>query len=207
VLTAIIDLKMNNLGSVSKALEICGSDSIVVDRATKLKGASAIVLPGVGSFGSGMKYLKDTGLDNEISETVLTNGVPILGICLGMHLMSDWGEEGGLTKGLSLIEGEVKRIDSQNSSLRLPHVGWNEVDFIGESRLFKGIKNHQDFYFVHSYRLNARHSQQVLATTPYGEHFASCVKGDGPIFGVQFHPEKSSQAGFSIIRNFLDIAR
>lgn len=204
---AIIDLRLNNLGSVIKVLELCNVDISVVDKVEKFKKPSAVILPGVGSFNAGMDRLIETGLGPLVYEAVRGDQVPILGICLGMHLMAGSGEEGGLREGLSLIPGNVKRLEVKKYGLKCPHIGWNEVNFSKPAQIFHGINTGEDFYFVHSYCFCPENSDHILSRTPYGENFVSCVSKDDLIYGVQFHPEKSSKKGHALIKNFLEIVR
>lgn len=197
----IIDYGMCNLGSVRRAFEECGADAIVSSNPSDLANADRVVLPGVGAFEKGMKNLKDGGWVQGIRDIALEKKVPLLGICLGMQLMSDKGYEGGEIEGLGLIRGEVTRLQPKSDE-RIPHIGWNEVCHKRSSALLDDIKDHTDFYFVHSYEFKPARSEDVLATTPYCGEFTSVV-GRENILGVQFHPEKSQKPGFQIIRNFL----
>lgn len=202
----IIDYGLCNLGSVRRAFEECGATAFVSDSPHDADGASHFVLPGVGAFGDAMKNLKDAGWDAALKKNVLEKNVPILGICLGMQLLAERGFEGGEHEGLGLIPGEVIKLYSDNPSIsfRVPHIGWNEINKKKDHTLLDQLKPNTDFYFVHSYFFNTKNEDHVLATTPYGREFPSIV-GSDKIMGVQFHPEKSSRAGFQIIRNFLTI--
>lgn len=198
----IIDYGMGNLGSVRRSFEECGASVVISDRPEDLKRASHAVLPGVGAFGAGMKNLRDKGLVQPIRELAIDDGVPLLGICLGMQLLAEKGLEGGQTEGLRLIAGQVERLAPRSTSERVPHVGWNEVHTTAEWPLFAGIPEGADFYFVHSYHLSPGDERQLAAFAPYcGRTTAAVVAGS--VCGVQFHPEKSSRAGFRLIRNFL----
>ena len=202
----IIDYGLCNLGSVKRAFEECGANAFVTDNPHDAEGASHFVLPGVGAFGDAMKNLKDAGWDVAIRKHVLEKNIPLFGICLGMQLLAQKGFEGGEHEGLGLIPGEVMKLYSDNpsTSFRVPHIGWNEINRKQEHPLLDQLKTNTDFYFVHSYFFNAQNEDNVLATTPYGREFPSII-GSNKIMGVQFHPEKSSRAGFQIIRNFLTI--
>jgi imidazole glycerol-phosphate synthase subunit HisH len=200
---AIIDYGMCNLGSVRRAFEECGAKVSVIDDPAGLRSASHIVLPGVGAFRDGMNRIREKKWDVAIREAAGAEGVPLLGICLGMQLLGGRGTEGGETDGLGLIPGEVRKLVQTSSHERIPHVGWNEVGHRADDPLFHGIGNGVDFYFVHSYHFQAADDTHVTARTPYCGGFASAVRS-GNVFGVQFHPEKSSTSGFRLIRNFLE---
>lgn len=200
---AIIDYGMSNLDSVARAVQECGGDPYLTTGPRDLQTASRIILPGVGVFANGMRHLRDQGYEEALNEHVLGRRIPFLGICLGMQLMAIRGDEGGETKGLGWIDGEVRRLDGSGSGSRIPHVGWNEVVHSG-GELFKGIPSSRDFYFVHSYHLRPTRPEDALARTPYCGGFVSAV-ARGLIFGAQFHPEKSQKVGFQVLRNFLSI--
>lgn len=202
---AIIDYGMGNLASVRRAFEVCGAqNAFIAEEPKALRDASHIVLPGVGAFADGMTQLKKSGWDEVILEAA-DKGVPLLGICLGMQLLAQRGHEGGLTNGLGIIPGEVKLMQPQNESERIPHVGWNEVYTDEQDRLFSGVKPGTDFYFVHSYHVIPESETDVLGSTPYCEKIVSAVKRKN-VYGVQFHPEKSSTAGFQILKNFVSLS-
>lgn len=200
---AIVEYGMGNLGSVCRAVEACGGGPVLASRPRDLDGAAAVVLPGVGAFAEGMRNLRQRGLD-EALKTWAGRGRPLLGLCLGMQLLAKRGSEGGDTSGLDLIDGEVRRLDP-GDGLRIPHVGWNEVDIVRSSPLFAGIPSRKDFYFVHSYELVCGDERDVVATTPYGRPIVSAV-ARGEVFGVQFHPEKSQHVGLQLLRNFVAYA-
>ncbi|MDA8105322.1 MAG: imidazole glycerol phosphate synthase subunit HisH [Nitrospiraceae bacterium] len=200
--TLIIDFGMGNLGSVRRAFEECGADAFISDDPGKMESADHVVLPGVGAFVDGMARLRRGGWEEAIQEAVIEDAVPLLGICLGMQLLADNGYEGGEECGLKLIPGEVRRLDPVDPLVRVPHVGWNEVHRERDHPLFSGIANGSDFYFVHSYHFIPLNPDDVLATTPYCGSFVSAVQS-GNALGVQFHPEKSGQPGFRLLRNFL----
>lgn len=198
----IIDYGMGNLGSVRRAFEECGADVLVSTNPGELKTASHIVLPGVGAFGDGMSNLKSGGWIEPLKSTLLTEQIPFLGICLGMQLLADRGFESGECEGLGLIAGEVKKLVPTHARELIPHIGWNEVCPISQSGLFENTAPGTDFYFVHSYHFVPQNKVHALAETPYCGRFV-CAVGQDNILGVQFHPEKSSKAGFGLIRNFL----
>ncbi|MBM3673080.1 MAG: imidazole glycerol phosphate synthase subunit HisH [Actinobacteria bacterium] len=199
---AIIDYGMCNLDSVQRALEECGASATITDEPADLDHADRIVLPGVGAFGDAMARMRARGLDTALKELVLGDGVPFLGICLGMQMIATVGEEGGETPGLGWIDGVVRRLQPNAVDRRIPHIGWNEVEARGSSTLLQGIPPRSDFYFVHSYHLDCDVDADSAGVTPYCGEFTSVVER-GAIFGVQFHPEKSQQHGFRVLKNFL----
>jgi imidazole glycerol-phosphate synthase subunit HisH len=202
--TAIIDYGMCNLDSVARAVYECGHSPLFAKNAIELAECDSIILPGVGSFAEGMKNIRELGLDIAIREEVLSNKIPILGICLGMQLLSEKGSEGGETDGLGLIQGEVIKLKPRNPDEKIPHIGWNEVNQHKSSQIFKGILNGKDFYFAHSYHFICSDPNDILAKTHYCGGFISAVS-KGTVFGVQFHPEKSLNLGLKLLSNFLSI--
>ena len=200
----IVDYNLSNLGSIRRSLEECGASPLVSDDPKTLKTATRIVLPGVGAFADGMANLRQMGWVSALREAVREERIPMLGICLGMQLLADVGHEGGTVEGLGLVPGQVRRLEPDDPNTKIPHVGWNEVYRSSGSSLFEGIPDGSDYYFVHSYHFIPRDRENVLATTPYCNGFASAV-GAGSVFGVQFHPEKSGRPGFQILKNFLRI--
>lgn len=200
---AVVDYGMCNLDSVRRALEEAGGRPFVTGDPGELDAADRIVLPGVGAFADAVRNLRDRGLDDALRKQVLDDGVPFLGVCLGMQLLATAGHEGGRTDGLGWVAGEVVRLEPTGAGERVPHVGWNEVHTSGASPLFEGIPDRTDFYFVHSFHLRCDDGGDVLATTPYCGSFTSAV-ARGHVFGVQFHPEKSQRHGIRLLRNFLN---
>lgn len=200
---AIIDYGMSNLASISRAFEECRASFFLCDNPSDLKSVTHIVLPGVGAFSEGMKNIRSRKFDKSIKQAVLNDKIPILGVCLGMQLLADFGVEGGSSKGLGLIDGKIDLLSSKKQEERIPHAGWNEIVIKKNSEILKNIPNHSDFYFVHSYYLNTD-KKNILATTPYCGEFPSVIK-KGNVYGVQFHPEKSQTRGFQIIKNFISI--
>lgn len=198
---AIVDYGMGNLDSVARAVEECGGRPVVTCDRRELARAAAVVLPGVGSFGQGMANIRERGLDRVLVEDVAQQNVPLLGLCLGMQLLTTTGIEGEATAGLDLISGHVERLEP-TASLRVPHVGWNEVHHVRPHPLFEGIPSGRDFYFVHGYHVRCDDPRDVIATTPYGEDLTVAF-GRNSVIGVQFHPEKSQRVGFQLLRNFL----
>jgi imidazole glycerol-phosphate synthase subunit HisH len=197
----IVDYGMGNLFSVSKALERLNADYFISGDKDELLSADALLLPGVGSFRDAMEVLQaDT-----IKEFAAT-GKPLLGICLGMQLLFEDSDENGLTKGLGLLPGKVRRFSGTNAdgeTYKVPHMGWNKLEFVNSSPLLKGLE--EDYvYFVHSYYVSAENSEVLLAKTDYHEE-VSAVVGKDNIFGMQFHPEKSSKLGMALLKNFLNL--
>ncbi len=200
---AIVDYGMGNRRSVQKAFEHVGADARITRDHDVLRDADALVIPGVGAFPLAMANLKDLGLDALIRERA-AEGTPILGICLGMQLLFDRSLELEATEGLGLVHGEVTPIDS--GGLRIPHIGWNEVRFEHPSPLTSGLPaDGCPFYHVHSLAPRPSHDEDIIGTTQYGERFATIV-AHGSIFGVQFHPEKSSRHGLEMLGNFARLA-
>ena len=202
---AVINYGMGNLGSVRRSLENLGADVIVAEHPIQLLDVNRIILPGVGSFGEGMKKLSTKGWIESLQKQVIEEGKPLLGICLGMQMLSSSSEENGLNEGLNFISGKVLRLDKLGCRLRIPHVGWNEVNHQESTPLFKNIPQSIDFYFVHSYALIADDTSNVIATSNYDMSITSAVSKNH-IFGTQFHPEKSSKAGQQILKNFIEFA-
>ncbi len=196
---AIVDYGMGNRRSVQKAFEHVGARAAITRDHDELKAADALVVPGVGAFPLAMANLKDLGLDELIRERA-AEGTPILGICLGLQLLFERSLELEATDGLGLIEGEVTPIATKG--LRVPHIGWNEVRFEHPSALTSGLpEDGCPFYHVHSLAVRPARAADVVGTTEYGERFATIVE-HGSIFGVQFHPEKSSRHGLEMLGNF-----
>jgi glutamine amidotransferase len=198
----VLDYGMGNLDSVRRALEECGARPYVSSEPASLGAADAVVLPGVGAFALAMQRLRELRLDTALREEVLGQGVPLLGICLGMQILAKASEEGEATPGLGFIDADVQRLSPRTSNERVPHMGWNDVRQEPGSRLFRDIPPGSDFYFVHSYHMVCRDDSDVLATTDYCGGFTSVVARDS-IVGVQFHPEKSQRFGLALLRNFL----
>lgn len=201
---AIVDYGLCNLDSIARAVEECGARPHVTDDPLELAEADRIILPGVGSFADAMSNLREKRLDAAMGERVVGDGVPFLGICLGMHLMARRGHEGRSADGLGWIDGDVRRLEPTASDERVPHVGWNEVEPVDGAPLFDGVAPGSDFYFVHSFHLDCADPDQVQGRTPYCDGFVSAVAKDN-LFGVQFHPEKSQKTGFRLLTNFLQL--
>lgn len=198
----IIDYKMGNLRSVQKAFEAVGCNAVISNEHDVIKNAEKIILPGVGSFKDGMKNLKDLGLIDVLSKEVVENKKPFLGICLGMHLIASKGYENGITSGLNWIKSEVVKFNFSHTdhSLKIPHVGWNNATYQNSGKLFEGVEDNNDFYFVHSYYFKTS-EDVVTSTSNYGVDFTSSIQKNN-IYAFQFHPEKSQSVGLKIIKNF-----
>lgn len=205
---AVVDYKKGNLKSVERGLGACGADVLVTDVPEDILRADALVLPGVGAFADAMGTLEETGQANAIRQAV-AGGTPFLGICLGMHLMFEGGEEHAEdvpVKGLGILPGTVgrlPRLDAAGNAHKIPHVGWNTVDALDEV-LFAGIPQGSYFYFTHSFA--APDSAYTCGRTAHSVTFPSAVRR-GRAFGVQFHPEKSSDAGAKLLQNFVDLVK
>lgn len=198
---AIIDYGMGNLRSVQKGFEKVRYPAEIVTEPEALTKAKGVVLPGVGAFGDAMDNLKKWGFIEAIKE-VTARGIPFLGICLGLQLMFEESEEWGIHKGLGLFPGRVKRFEA---GLKVPHMGWNQIEIQKVSPILKGIPDRSAFYFVHSYYVDTNEDVTVTLTD-YGTRFTS-IAGRDNIFGIQFHPEKSSSLGLKILQNFGGLAK
>jgi len=208
---AIVDYESGNLKSVSKAVEFASekvgakTEVSIINLANDLKQFDKIILPGQGSFKQCYHSLNSIdGLIEELNNMVLNQKKNILGICVGMQLFADYGDEDGGSKGFGWIKGEVKKIKLNNPSLKLPHMGWNTISVQKKSKLFEGIQNESHFYFVHSYSFAVADKNDVLAITDYSNPVIAAVEKDN-IFGTQFHPEKSQENGIKILENFIKL--
>ena len=199
---SIVDYNMGNICSVTNALDYLSISYQVITTPAEVLAAERLLLPGVGGFSEGIRELESTGLGKAICEHVSTHDVPLLGICLGMQLLAEQGEEGGKTAGLGLIPGVVKKMMAVNGH-KIPHVGWEGINKSQQSRLLSHITSDMDFYFVHSYHFDCPESY-ASATVDHGGKYVAAVE-NGNIFGVQFHPEKSQHQGLSIIKRFSEI--
>jgi imidazole glycerol-phosphate synthase subunit HisH len=196
----ILDYGMGNLRSVEKALEHVGATATIANDAATIQAADGLILPGVGAFPKAMQGVRSLGLDQLIDERRAT-GVPILGICLGLQLLFESTTELGGAAGLGLLAGEVTELDAPD--LKVPHIGWSPVRWERESRLAEGIDSETPFYLVHSFAPRPE-AGDLLGTAVYRNRFACAVERDN-VFGVQFHPEKSSAAGLRLLSNFAGI--
>jgi imidazole glycerol-phosphate synthase subunit HisH len=197
---AILDYGMGNLRSVEKALEHVGVTASITNDASEVRAADGVVLPGVGAFPRVMERIRELGLDQLIAER-RDEGVPILGICLGLQLLFESSTELGGADGLGLLEGPVAELEADG--LKVPHIGWEPVRWERESRLAEGIPSETPFYFVHSFAPRPN-QEDLLGSATYGARFA-CAAERGNVFGVQFHPEKSSAAGLRLLSNFAGV--
>ena len=201
---AIIDYDAGNLKSVEKALVSLGEEVLVSRDSSAILQADKVILPGVGSFGDAMNNLDKFGLVDTIKK-VTGNGTPFLGICLGLQLLFESSEESEGVEGLGILKGKVVRLPEE-SDLKIPHIGWNSLKYPNSGRLFTGIAEDSYVYFVHSYYLQAKDPSIVTATTEYGTLIHASVE-QGNVFACQFHPEKSSEVGMQILKNFLTISK
>ena len=198
----IVDYGMGNLQSVFRKFSLLGITPVVSKELSTIKTADKLVLPGVGHFGKAIENLKTLGLYDVLNHSVLNKKTPILGICLGMQLMTNLSEEGDV-KGFGWVDAKVEKFRINNTlEYKVPHVGWNQVDIKKESRLMTGISNLSEFYFVHSYACKCNHKDDVLNVSNYEIEFDSAFEKDN-IFGVQYHPEKSFEVGKTLINNFV----
>jgi glutamine amidotransferase len=199
----IIDYGMGNLGSIQRAVSECGENNVFIsDNHKEIENADKLILPGVGAFAEGIKNIRINHLDQLIRHLTLDDQIPLLGICLGMQLLATQGYEGGIIDGLNIIPGVVKKLRPVISEERIPHIGWNEVHYQKNNLLFENISNGSDFYFVHSYHFIPENREDIIGTTPYCGIFVAAFNCDS-IWGVQFHPEKSSMLGLNVLKNFL----
>jgi len=201
---AVIDYGLGNVSSVVGAVEKLGFDAIVTDKQGELTFAEKLILPGVGAFGDGMANLHRRGLVEILNGLVLERKKPILGVCLGFQLLAEESEEFGLHKGLGWVKGRVRRLAPADPALRVPHVGWNDLEQTQESLLYRNVPRDSLFYYVHSFALPSD-SAYTVGTCAYGETFTAVLQS-GNVYGTQFHPEKSQQAGLTLLGNFLKYA-
>jgi imidazole glycerol-phosphate synthase subunit HisH len=195
----IVDYGMGNLRSVQKAFEKIGADAQVVSSAADLAGAEKLVLPGVGAFRDAIAELKRTGLDRPVREHIAADK-PFLGICLGLQLLFDVSYEDGQWEGLGLLRGKVVRFADQ-PDLKIPHMGWNSLEFAQPARIFEGVPEGSSVYFVHSYYVVPQDESVIAARTEHGTRFVSAVARRN-LFATQFHPEKSQSVGLRLLTNF-----
>ncbi|MBE5926572.1 MAG: imidazole glycerol phosphate synthase subunit HisH [Lachnospiraceae bacterium] len=199
---AIIDYDAGNLKSVEKAFSYLGEKAVISRDRDEILAADKVILPGVGSFGDAMEKIRKYNLENTIYD-VVDKKTPFLGICLGLQLLFKTSDETPGAIGLGILDGEILRIpDTQG--LKIPHIGWNSLELTNNGRLYKGIDNQSYVYFVHSYYLKAKEESIVKASTEYGTHIHASVEKDN-VFACQFHPEKSSEVGLTILRNFAEL--
>lgn len=199
---AIIDYDAGNIKSVEKALQKLGQEVAVTRDAEKILSADKVILPGVGAFGDAMENLRKYHLD-EVIYQVVEKGTPFLGVCLGLQLLFEKSDESEGVQGLGILEGEILRIPDCEG-LKIPHMGWNSLHLQNSGRLFQGVDENAYVYFVHSYYLKAKDEKIVKATTEYSTQIHASVE-KGNVFACQFHPEKSSDVGLQILKNFVEL--
>jgi len=199
---AIIDYDAGNIKSVEKALQFLGEEALITRDIDVLMSADKVILPGVGAFGDAMAKLEEYGLVDVIHK-IVDKGTPFLGICLGLQLLFDSSEEAPGVKGLGLLPGKIVRFPS-DMGLKVPQIGWNKLLFPEKGKLFKGLDEGVFVYFVHSYYLQAQNMSDVVATCEYGVTVHASVEHNN-IYACQFHPEKSSDVGMTILKNFIDL--
>lgn len=199
---AIIDYDAGNIKSVEKALNLLGQDVKVTGDRDEILAADKVVLPGVGAFGDAMDNIRKRGLEDVIRQ-VVKNGTPFLGICLGLQLLFERSDEAPGVKGLGILRGEILKIP-EKEEMKIPHMGWNSLHLEHDGRLFRGVDEGAYVYFVHSYYLKAEDEEIVKASTEYCTHIHASVE-KGNVFACQFHPEKSSDVGLSILKNFVEL--
>jgi glutamine amidotransferase len=204
----IVDYNSGNISSVINSFKEVAKEKIKIEVSSdldKIKSSDKIVLPGQGSFKSCVDLLNSIdGLVDTLNEITIINKKPLMGICVGLQMFADVGYEEIETKGLGWISGKVSKIDNQNGKFKLPHIGWNELNIMKDSKIFKNIKNKSHMYFVHSYEFIPKDKNVISATTDYSSSIVCSVEKEN-IFGTQFHPEKSDKEGLKIIDNFLNL--
>jgi glutamine amidotransferase len=199
-MVTIIDYGMGNLRSVQKAFERIRVPARISSDISEILSADKLVLPGVGHFAQGIRNLKQKSLFNALNEAVIERKKPVLGICLGMQLMTEYSEEGNC-EGFGWICAKTRRFTFSTNSLKIPHMGWNNLSIKNFDSIFRGISSDNFFYFVHSYFISCTNESDILAETIYGSNFVSSFQKEN-IFGCQFHPEKSHDSGLLVLKNF-----
>ena len=204
----IVDYSSGNISSVINSFKEVAQNKATIEVTSdlnKIKSSDKIVLPGQGSFKSCVDALnKISGLNDTLNEFVIANKKPILGICVGLQMFADVGYEETETKGLRWISGKVSKINNQNGKFKLPHIGWNQINILKDSKIFKEVENNSHMYFVHSYEFMPTDNKVISATTDYSTKVVCSVEKQN-IFGTQFHPEKSDKTGLKIINNFINL--
>tara|TARA_B100001057_G_scaffold2242_1_gene2060 strand:+ start:622 stop:1248 length:627 start_codon:yes stop_codon:yes gene_type:complete len=204
----IVDYNSGNIGSVINSFKEVAREKVnieVTSDLNKIKSSDKVVLPGQGSFKSCVDALnKINGLTDTLNKFVINNKKPLLGICVGLQMFADTGYEESETKGLGWISGKVSKIDNRNGKYKLPHIGWNQINILKDSKILKNIDNNSHMYFVHSYEFIPEDKSVISATTDYSSKIVCSIEKDN-IFGTQFHPEKSDKIGLKIIDNFLSL--
>lgn len=199
---AIVDYDAGNIKSVEKAVQYLGEEAVITRDRDVIMASDKVILPGVGSFGDAMGKIREYGLENVIYD-VVDAGKPFLGICLGLQLLFKTSEESPEATGLGIIDGEILRIPDA-PGLKIPQIGWNNLEINPKARLFKGLPENPYVYFVHSYYLKAKNPEDVAASTFYSTQIHASVE-HGNVFACQFHPEKSSEVGLKILKNFIEL--
>ena len=204
----IVDYNSGNISSVINSFKEVAKDKVKIEVTAdlnKIKSSDKLVLPGQGSFKSCIDALNNIkGLVDVLDDFAINHKKPLLGICVGLQMFADIGYEESETKGLSWIPGKVSKIDNQNGNYKLPHIGWNQLNILKESKIFKNIDNKSHMYFVHSYEFIPEEKSVIIATIDYSSKIVCAVEKDN-IFGTQFHPEKSDRLGLKIIENFINL--
>jgi len=204
----IVDYQSGNISSVINSFKQVAKDKVkleVTSDLNKIKSSDKLILPGQGSFKSCVDSLNSiSGLIEELKDFAIINKKPLLGICVGLQMFADVGYEESETKGLGWVPGKVTKIDNQNGNYKLPHIGWNEIEIVRDSKIFKDIKNNSHMYFVHSYEFVPEDKSVISATTNYSSKIVCSIEKDN-LFGTQFHPEKSDKTGLKIIENFINL--
>ena len=204
----IVDYKSGNISSVINSFKEVAQNKVKIEVTSdlnKIKSSDKVVLPGQGSFKSCIDALNTiNGLVETLNDFALNNKKPLLGICVGLQMFADVGYEETETKGLSWISGKVSKINNHNGKYKLPHIGWNEVNIVKDSKIFKNVENNSHMYFVHSYEFIPNDKSVISATTDYSSNHVCAVEEEN-IFGTQFHPEKSDKTGLKIIDNFISL--
>ena len=204
----IVDYSSGNISSVINSFKEVAEDKVnitVTSDFNKIKSSDKVILPGQGSFKSCIDALnKINGLTDSLNEFAINNKKPLLGICVGLQMFADIGYEETETKGLGWIPGKVSKIDNQNGKFKLPHIGWNQINIVKDSKIFQNIENNSHMYFVHSYEFVPNDKNVISATTDYSSNIVCSVEKEN-ILGTQFHPEKSDKIGLKIINNFINL--
>ena len=204
----IVDYNSGNISSVINSFKEVAKDKVKIEVTSdlnKIKSSDKIVLPGQGSFKSCVDALNSIdGLVDTLNDTVISKKKPLFGICVGLQMFADIGYEETETKGLGWVSGKVSKIDNQNGKYKLPHIGWNQINIVKDSKIYNDIQNNSHMYFVHSYEFIPEDKSVISATTDYSSKIACSVEKDN-IFGTQFHPEKSDKTGLKIIDNFIKL--
>ena len=204
----IVDYKSGNISSVINSFQAVAQNNIninVTEDLNQIKSSDKIVLPGQGSFKSCVDALNNiSGLVDTLKDFAIVNKKPLLGICVGLQMFADVGYEEAETKGLGWIPGKVSKIDNKNGKYKLPHIGWNEIEFMKNSKIYNGIENKSHMYFVHSYEFIPEDKSVISATVDYSTRVVCSIEKEN-LFGTQFHPEKSDKLGLQIIKNFINL--